>query len=179
MIRGRRVILDSDLAELYRVSVKRLNEQVKRNAERFPEDFIFQLTADEFKFLRSQLATSSTPHGGRRYLPYAFTEHGAIMAANMLKSRRAIEMSIFVVRAFVRLREMLAKSNQVTDKLNELERRLQTHDVAIQEIVAAIRRLMQPLPKSTKQIGFQARPADKLKALKARSGIYSPATSHR
>jgi len=107
-LRGHRVMLDSDLAELYGVPVKRLNQQVRRNAERFPHDFLFQLSIKEYEILRLQFATSSEQHGGRRYLPFAFTEHGAIMAATVLNSVRAIEMSIFVVRAFVRMREALS-----------------------------------------------------------------------
>src|SRR5262245_20664095 len=101
-IRGHKVLLDSDLAELYGVSVKRLNQQVKRNPERFPADFMFRLTASEFEALRLQNATSKKTRGGRRYLPFVFSEHGAIMAASVLNSRRAVEMSVFVVRAFVR-----------------------------------------------------------------------------
>src|SRR5882672_281829 len=108
VLRGQRVILDTDLAELYGVSVKQLNQQVKRNARRFPDDFVVRLSAKELANLRSQIVTSSSSHGGRRYLPNAFTEHGAIMAASVLNSERADEMSIFVVRAFVRMREALA-----------------------------------------------------------------------
>jgi ORF6N domain len=124
ILRGVRVIIDSELAELYGVRVKRLNEQVKRNAQRFPRDFVFQLSPNEQENLRSQIATSSSGHGGRRHLPYAFTEHGAIMAATVLNTKRAIEMSVFVVRAFVRLRDMLATNSRVAGKLTELERRL-------------------------------------------------------
>src|SRR5262245_33606909 len=155
MVRGDKVLLDSDLAELYGVSVKRLNEQVKRNAERFPPDFMFRVTAAENKILRSQDATSSEGHGGRRYLPFAFTEHGASMAATVLNSHQAVEMSVFVVRAFVRLREMLATNKELAEKLAELERRLETHDQAIQEIFDAIKHLMQP-SEIRKQIGFSA-----------------------
>src|SRR6476620_5746965 len=104
VLRNQKVILDADLAELYGVPVKRLNEQLKRNPRRFPSDFLFTLTHAEYQHLRSQNATSSSAHGGRRYLPHALTEHGAIMAATVLNSKRAIEMSIFVVRAFVRMR---------------------------------------------------------------------------
>src|SRR5207244_3980624 len=114
--------------------VKRLNEQVDRNRERFPSDFMFQLTAKEAEALRSQIATSKMGRGGRRYLPYAFTEHGAIMAASVLNSERAVEMSVFVVRAFVRLREILTSNRQLASKIDELERRLETHDTTIQEI---------------------------------------------
>ena len=151
--RGQKVILDSDLAELYGVPVKRLNEQVKRNRERFPQDFMFQLSAEEEQSLRSQNATSK--RGGRRYLPYAFTEHGAIMAATVLNSERAVQMSVFVVRAFVRLREVLATNQQLAGKIDELERRLETHDASIQELIEAIRELMEPAPASGRPIGFQ------------------------
>jgi len=151
--RGQKVILDSDLAELYGVPVKRLNEQVKRNRVRFPQDFMFQLSAEEEQSLRSQNATSK--RGGRRYLPYAFTEHGAIMAATVLNSERAVQMSVFVVRAFVRLREVLATNQQLAGKIDELERRLDTHDASIQELIEAIRELMEPAPASGRPIGFQ------------------------
>jgi ORF6N domain len=121
-MRSRKVLLDSDLAELYQVTVKRLNQQVKRNVERFPEDFMFRLTPGENKVLRSQIATSNRGRGGRRYLPFVFTEHGAIMAASVLNSPRAVEMSIFVVRAFVRLNEMLASNRELATKVMELDR---------------------------------------------------------
>jgi ORF6N domain-containing protein len=161
VLRHQKVILDSDLAKLYGVSVKRLNEQVNRNRERFPSDFMFQVTAKEAESLRSQIATSKQGRGGRRYLPYAFTEHGAIMAASVLNSERAVEMSVFVVRAFVRLREMLASNRQLASKIDELERRLETHDTTIQEILDAIRELMIPEEGSGRRIGFELPPADK------------------
>ena len=154
-LRDQKIILDADLAELYGVTVKRLNEQVKRNLSRFPSDFLFQLTRAERDILRSQIATSNAGHGGRRYLPYAFTEHGAIMAATVLNSKRAIQMSIFVVRAFVHIREALATSRQIVVKLAELERRIENHDTNIQELVQAIRELMAPLPPNRRSIGFQ------------------------
>jgi hypothetical protein len=163
-IRGHKVLLDSDLAELYGVSVKRLNEQVKRNAERFPEDFMFRLTADEFKALRSQIATSKIARGGRRYLPFAFSEHGAIMAASVLNSRRAVEMSVFVVRAFVRLREILATHKRLAAKVSELERRLGTQDERVQEVIEAIRELMDAPAKPQRQIGFHGEAPKALKA---------------
>src|SRR5271165_854637 len=153
--RRRKVLLDSDLAELYCVTVKRLNEQVKRNAERFPEDFMFRLTPAENTLLRSQIATSNTGRGGRRYPPFAFTEHGAIMAASVLNSPRAVEMSVFVVRAFVRLNEMLASNRELAAKVMELDRRPKTHDAAINQIVAAIKRLMKPSARRIPQIGFR------------------------
>ncbi|MGC2196986.1 MAG: ORF6N domain-containing protein [Terriglobales bacterium] len=154
VVREQKVILDSDLAELYGVSAKRLNEQVKRNRERFPADFMFRLNEAELDSLRSQFATSKQGRGGRRYPPYAFTEHGAIMAATVLNSERAVEMSVFVVRAFVRLREVLATSQQLAGKIDELEQRLDTHDASIQEIIEAIRELMAPEQPSGRKIGF-------------------------
>jgi phage regulator Rha-like protein len=154
-LRGHRVILDSDLAELYGVPAKRLNQQVTRNAGRFPADFRFRLSRKEYENLRLQFATSSLGHGGRRYLPYAFTEHGAIMAATVLNSERAIQMSIFVVRAFVRMREALAANRQIAAKLSELESRLENHDTDIQKLVEAIRSLMSPPARNPKRIGFE------------------------
>src|SRR5271170_6922648 len=139
ILRHRRVILDVDIAQLYRVPVKRLNEQVRRNQERFPSDFMFQLNSKEQKLLRSQIATSKKGSGGRRYLPYAFNEHGAIMAATVLSSERAIQMSVRVVRAFVRLRELLATSRRLAAKVHELEDHLDTHDSAILELLKGIR----------------------------------------
>lgn len=168
VMRGRKVILDSDLAELYGVEVKRLNQQVKRNAERFPQDFVFRVTANG---LRLQIATSNakakskgkpqtSTRGGRRYRPYAFTEHGAIMAATVLNSKRAVEMSIFVVRAFVRMREALATNQRIVAKLKELETRVGNHDADIQEIVDAIREMMKPPAAPGRKIGFRLPAAD-------------------
>ena len=154
IVRDLRVILDTDLADLYGVTVKQLNQQVKRNTRRFPDDFLIQLTAEEASDLKSQIVTSSSTHGGRRYLPYAFTEHGAIMAASVLNSERAVEMSIFVVRAFVRMREALATNQQVMFKLTELEQRVEGHDANIQEVIEAIRELMEPPPATGRRIGF-------------------------
>jgi ORF6N domain len=170
ILRNQKVILDTDLAELYGVPVKRLNEQLKRNLQRFPPDFLFTLTREEYKNLRSQNATSSSVHGGRRYLPHAFTEHGAIMAATVLNSKRAIEMSIFVVRAFVQMRQALVVNQHVVSKLSELEARLDNHDDEIQNLVEAIRELLTPLPASNRRIGFEApsRSDKSAKALKVR-----------
>jgi phage regulator Rha-like protein len=161
VMRGCKVILDSDLAELYGVTVKRLNQQVKRNVERFPGDFVFRV---EEKDLRLQIATSKTGsgrgkkktanRGGRRYLPFAFTEHGAIMAATVLSSKRAVEMSVFVVRAFVRMREALATNQKIFAKLKELENKVGDHDAQIQEIVEAIQEMMKPLAAPGRKIGF-------------------------
>jgi len=152
-------MLDADLADLYGVTTKRLNEQVKRNIDRFPPDFTFQLTAREHDSLRSQFATSKETlgRGGRRYLPYVFTEHGAIMAASVLDSERAVQVSIYVVRAFVQLREMLSSNKALARKLNELERKLTTHDHAITELIEAIRQIMTPPEPKKRKIGFLVR----------------------
>lgn len=160
LIRGQKVMIDTDLAELYDVATKRLNEQVRRNPQRFPPDFVFRLTTEEYAALRSHFATSNKPtgRGGRRYLPYAFTEHGAIMAANVLSSERAIEVSVYVVRAFVRLREMIASNKELAQKLRELERRLEnklaTHDQAITGLIETIRQMMNPPAPKRRGIGF-------------------------
>jgi len=157
--RGQSVMLDTDLAELYGVSTKRFNEQVRRNLERFPADFMFQLTGEELSGLRSQIATSNHSRegrGGRRYLPYVFTEHGAIMAATILNSPRAAEVSVFVVRAFVKLREVLGSHKDLAKKLEELERKLDSHDQAIVGILNAIRLHMRSSAKQRRPIGFTA-----------------------
>jgi hypothetical protein len=154
-LRHRRVILDTDLAALYGVPVKRLNQQVTRNQERFPSDFMFQLTAREHKILRLQIATSKKGSGGRRYLPHVFTEHGAIMAATVLNSQRAVQMSVFVVRAFVRLREILATNRRLASKIDELEKRMDSHDDTIQDLIDAIRELMTPAEPTRERIGFE------------------------
>jgi len=156
LIRGRRVILDADLAALYGVPTKRLNEQVRRNWDRFPEDFVFQLSLRELFNLKSQFATSSLEWGGRRKLPLAFSEHGAIQAANVLNSPRAVRASVYVVRAFVKLREVLATHAQLARKVDELERRLDTHDESIRGILAAIRELMLPPTPIRRRIGFRS-----------------------
>lgn len=159
ILRRQRVILDTALAELYNVPVKRLNEQTKRNRGRFPADFMFQLTPRENKCLRSQFATSNIGRGGRRSLPHAFTEHGAIMAATVLNSEQAVEMSVYVVRAFVRLREALAANREFADRIEELEKHLETHDGTIQEIINVIKKLMNPPPSRRSKIGFALPPA--------------------
>jgi hypothetical protein len=157
ILRGQRVLLDAELASLYGVTTKRLNEQVKRNAARFPEDFMFRLTRTETEALnRSQIATGSQKHRDPRFPPYVFTEHGAIMAATILSSPRAIEMSVYVVRAFVHLRELLASNTALARKLNELEGKLKNHDEAITAILSAIRELMNPPAPKRRGIGFTA-----------------------
>jgi len=154
LIRGEKVILDSDLAELYGVTTKRLNEQVKRNKERFPSDFMFQVSAAETEHLRSQSATSKSARGGRRYRPYAFTEHGAIMAASVLNTPRAVEVSVHVVRAFINLREMISTHKELARKFGELEKRMETQDEDIAALFEAIRQLMEPPETPAKRIGF-------------------------
>ena len=152
-IRGIRVINDDSLAAIYGVSTKRLNEQVKRNRDRFPGDFCFQLTSREVTSMRSQIATASKRNV--RYRPYVFTEHGAIMAANILKSKRAVHMSVFVVRAFVRFRETMIMHGDLADKLKELELKVGQHDEHIHSIIEAIRQLMSVPDKPKRQIGFR------------------------
>jgi hypothetical protein len=166
-LRGERVILDSDLARLYGVETKALNRAVRRNAEKFPSDFMFRLTGEEFDSLRCQTGTSNLGRGGRRYLPYAFTEHGAIMAANVLNSPQAVQMSVFVVRAFLKMRAALTDTSQLAKKLAELEgelkSRLDVHEVAIVEILQRVMNLLDPppgpeLPK--REMGFHAKDGD-------------------
>src|SRR5882672_4483683 len=169
ILRGQRVILDTDLAELYGVQARHLNQQVKRNAKRFPLAFRFQLSAKELKILRSQNVISSGGYGGTRYRPYVFTEHGAIMAATVLNSERAIEMSVFVVLAFVRMRRAIAESRQILTKLAELEHRLETHDSEILALMDAIRELMDPPEPTRTRIGFKAPSEASVKAGKART----------
>jgi hypothetical protein len=153
MVRGHRVMFDSDLAKLYGVPTKRLNEQVRRNPDRFPPDFAFPLTAQEVTILRSQNATSRSSWGGPRYLPYVFTEHGSIMAANVLSSPQAIKASICVVRAFIHLRELLASHKDLARKLEELE---QKYDAQFKVVFDAIRALMAPPPEAPRErIGFR------------------------
>jgi len=164
-VRGKRVILDSDLADLYGVTTKQLNQQIRRNPERFPPDFAFLLTSDEWESLRSQIATLKTGRGRhRKFLPYAFTEHGALMAASVLNSPRAIELSIFVVRTFVAMREAAVSArSEIAARLDELKRSLEKrfakHDQAIADIFAAIRALMKEPDAKRRPIGF-VRPKD-------------------
>jgi len=157
LIRGQKVMLDADLAELFGVPTKRFNEQVKRNLGRFPADFMLQLTENEHESLRSQNATLKSRRGQHsKYLPYAFTEHGAIMAATILNSPKAVEMSVFIVRAFVQLREMLSSNAELAAKLLELERKVSGHDQAIAGLIDAIRQLMMPATGKSRPIGFTA-----------------------
>lgn len=163
-IRKQKVILDRDLAALYGVPTFRFNEAVKRNRRRFPDDFAFQLTREELTGLISQSAISSPGHGGIRKLPWAFTEHGAVMAANVLRSERAVQMSVFVVRAFVKMRDMLTAQKDLARKLAALEKtlteRLDLHGRVISDIIQQIMSLLNPPSEPEpprKQIGFHAR----------------------
>lgn len=159
-IRNQEVIVDRDLAEIYGVETRRLNEQVKRNPERFPEDFMFQLTKEEADYWprsRSQIAILKRGKN-IKCLPYAFTEHGATMVANVLISPQAVKMSVFVVRAFVKVREMLSTYKKLAHKLAELERKLQKHNESIRSLIVAVRQLMRPPEPETqkRRIGFSA-----------------------
>jgi hypothetical protein len=169
LIRGRKVLLDADLAELYGVSTKVLNQAIKRNRQRFPPDFLFQLDEQEVVSMRSQSVTASNPAGlvrsqiatasksNIRYLPYAFSEHGVIMAASVLNTQRAMEVSVYVVRVFVKLRELAVNNLEIMDKLAQIERRLVGHDKAIAGLFDAIRQLMTlPVPAhKRRKIGFR------------------------
>jgi hypothetical protein len=170
-IRGRRVVLDADLARLYGADTGRFNQAFKRNRHRFPNDFAFQLTAAEVETLRSQIVISNaqaldflgqmssqfaiTSRGGRRYLPWAFTEHGALMAANVLRSERAVQMSVFLVRAFVRLREQVAANTAIIKRLAEIDKTLLQHDTALRDLYRKLLPLLQPPADPPKRrIGF-------------------------
>jgi hypothetical protein len=172
-IRGQKVILDTDLARIFDIPTFRFNEAIKRNRRRFPSDFLFQLTKAELGSLTSQIAMSKPGRGGRRTLPYAFTEHGAIMAANVLNSPEAVRMSLFVVRAFVQMRDLLGSTQELAKQLAALEKkltaRLDGHEVAIVQVLQRLMKLLdpQPPPKSEtpkRRIGFHAEPNDKLVA---------------
>jgi len=169
-IRGQKVILDSDLARVFGVPTFRFNEAVKRNRQRFPDDFLFQLTREEHSILISQIAISSL-HGGRRKLPYAFTENGAIMAANVLNSPEAVRMSVFVVRAFVQMRDLLGSTKELAKQLAALEKkltdRLDGHEVAIIEVLRRVMDILDPPPPPPgpetpkRRIGFNAEKEEK------------------
>lgn len=150
-------MLDADLAELYRVPTSRLNEQVKRNRKRFPADFMFQLNDHEADFLTSQNAISNAGRGGRRTLPYVFTEQGVAMLSSVLKSERAVQVNIAIMRAFVRLRQMIAAHKALAKKIDELEEKFQAHDSQLQTVFEAIRELLTPAPPpARRRIGFVA-----------------------
>jgi hypothetical protein len=169
-IRGQKVLLDSDLAKIYGTTTRILNRAMQRNRKRFPADFMFQLTQEEFENLKSQFGPSSS-HGGRRKLPYAFTEKGAVMTANILNSAEAVRMSIFVVRAFIEMRELLGGTKELAKQLAALEKklteRLDGHEVAIIEVLRRVMDILDPPPPPPdpprRQIGFHVEPEAKPK----------------
>ena len=185
VLREQKVLIDSDLAALYGVETRRLNEQVRRNKARFPEDFIFELSPEEFANLKSQFATSSW--GGRRKLPLAFTEHGAIMAATVLNTPRAVEVSVYVVRAFVKLRELVGSHRELARRLDDLEQKTEAlamnHDTfsrntrnQLKQVFDALRELMTPPDPPKRPIGF-INPEDKGKKTQARGKTSTPVRS--
>jgi hypothetical protein len=153
LIRDKKVMLDDDLAELYQVETRRLNEQVKRNTERFPEDFMFQLTEAEWENLKSQNATSSW--GGRRKRPFAFTEYGVLMLSSVLNSDRAIQVNIQIMRIYAKLREMLMTNKDILLKLEKMERRVIKHDQDIKVVFGYLRELLNPKTEPMRKIGFK------------------------
>lgn len=165
LVRGYKVMLDADLAALYNVETRVLVQAVKRNSQRFPADFMFQLTDEEWVVLRSQFVTSKG-RGGRRYSPYVFTEHGALMLSSVLNSETAAKVGILVVRTFVQLREMLSTHRELAAKLEALERKIGSHDQAIAGLIDAIRQLMAPTEQRKRSIGFIASDAGSRKAKK-------------
>lgn len=154
LIRGQKVMLDSDLAEVYQVETKMLNRAVKRNLDRFPEDFMFRLTDEETKSLRFQIGTSNTGRGGRRYLPYAFTEHGAVMLASVLKSQTAIKASIEVVRAFIKMRSILELHQDLAERLEKLEKTTDKHDQNFAVISQLLSQIFRDPKFLKRKIGF-------------------------
>lgn len=159
-VRGQAVVLDSDLAAIYGVKTSNFNKALRRNRDRFPEDFCFKLDTQEFADLKFQFGTSSS-HGGRRKLPWVFTEHGAIMAATILNSPRAVAMSVYVVRAFVQLRNELLANTTLEKRLAHIEKTLMSHDAALRDIYEKIRPLLLPPPEPPKRrIGFRPEPED-------------------
>jgi hypothetical protein len=152
LIRGQKVMVDSHLAELYRVPTKVFNQAVKRNLKRFPADFMFRLTSKEMEILRSQFVTSSW--GGRRTLPYAFTEQGVAMLSSVLNSERAVQVNIAIMRAFVKLREILTTHRELAGKIEELEKKYRQHDVKINTVFDTIRQMLQPPTSPRRRIGF-------------------------
>lgn len=155
VFRGLKVMVDSDLADLYCVETKVFNQAVKRNLARFPADFMFQLTEEEFEALRSQTVTSNEGRGGRRFLPYVFTEQGVAMLSSVLRSERAIEINIAIMRAFVRLRELLTSNEEIARRLADIERKIDDHDESIRVAFDALRQLMTEPEPEAKRIGFQ------------------------
>jgi phage regulator Rha-like protein len=160
LIRGNKVMLDADLAELYGVATKNLNLAITRNRDRFPDDFMFQLNAQEFASLRLQIETSKS-RGGRRYLPYAFTQEGIAMLSSVLRSPRAVAVNIEIMRAFIRMRGMLLSVDELARKVEALERKAVANDQNMEQVFAALKELMTPPESPRREIGFHARPEDK------------------
>jgi hypothetical protein len=156
VIRGQRVMLDSDLARLYGVTTRRLNEQVARNKERFPEDFAYQLTQQEFTNLMSQFAISRSGHGGRRKLPLVFTEHGVAMLSSVLRSPTAVQVNIEIMRTFVKLRRLMATPGELVEQLTKLAETVELHDGQIKAIVEVLQQMLEEPPKTKRRIGFHA-----------------------
>ena len=157
LIRGHKVMIDRDLAKLYGVETRVLKQAVRRNIKRFPADFMFELTKEEFEDWRSQFVTSNSDKMGLRYKPMAFTEHGALMAANILKSKMAVSMSIYVVRAFIRMREELTSRRDLEERLDQIEKVLLVHDTELTELFEKIRPLLLPPPEKPRKIGFEVK----------------------
>ena len=155
LVRGQKVMTDADLAKLYQVETKFLNRAVQRNVGRFPEDFMFRMTPEEAESLRCQIGTSKVGRGGRRYLPLVFTEHGVVMLSSVLKSERAVQMNILVVRAFVKLRELLASHKDLAHKMVDLERQQKQHGQQLSVVYTMVRQLMEPERKRKRTIGFR------------------------
>jgi phage regulator Rha-like protein len=173
-LKGRRVILDSDLARIYGVETKALNRAVKRNADRFPHDFVFIVDGQDLANLKYQIGTSSSKWGGRRRPSYAFTEHGSLMAATVLSTSQAVAMSIYIIRAFVKLRESQAANAEILKRLAEIDQTLLAHDVALRDLYEQLRPLLLPPPEPPqKEIGFhtiKAAPPPKFKRVKSTFG---------
>ena len=167
LIRGRKVMLDSDLAELYDVETKVLLQSIKRNKDRFPEDFMFQLDQEEYEALRSQFVTSNKGRGGRRFKPYAFTEQGIAMLSSVLNSKRAIQVNIQIMRTFTKLREMIESNKKLKRKLDDMEKK---YDAQFQVVFEAIKKLIEPEVKPKRKIGFYVAD-EEIKNLKGFKGI--------
>jgi hypothetical protein len=160
VVRERQVMLDEDLADLYGVETKRLVEQVKRNLDRFPKDFMFQLNKEEAAALRSQIATSNPGRGGRRYAPYVFTEQGVAMLSSVLRSKRAIAVNIEIMRTFIEVRRVASSYTAIEKRLEQLERGIGEHDDQLEQIFNALRQLIAPPPQPKHPVGFRVREGD-------------------
>lgn len=155
VVRGYRVMLDSDLAELYGVQTKNLNKAVKRNLERFPVDFMFQITEDEYENLRFQFGTSSLKHGGSRYLPFVFTEHGVAMLSSVLRSEIAVQMNILIIRVFIKVKELVLSNKDLEIRIGEVEKKQKEHGDLLKSVHSVVKHLLEPPAKPKGKIGFQ------------------------